>query len=194
MNFSLGTRRGFSLVELVIVLGVMIVASFFVIPFLYKVGSFGATSDKIETTTNQVTGKPETVIHVGSDAAVQAYLSNVQFQSKFDYKAQSPNSYGPAVQFTQVATPFTGTGAGGTKDTALFGTGPSGDEAVTQMLNAAWESGGNMYYATNGTSYFIAEKQQEDNYWCIDSTGAAKVETETPTADGDGTTFTCSQQ
>jgi hypothetical protein len=117
-----------------------------------KKSSASGLTNKVGVITDPKTGQPETTIYARSDIAVKSYLQNAQLQAEFDYNSQTPKSYGPPVAFSSSSTtnPFTGTGFFGSKGVSIFG-----DKSIAQVLNSAANTGGTIYYASNGTSYFL---------------------------------------
>ncbi len=101
----------------------------------------------------------------GNDAAIQSDLSAIQTQAEIFYGSNS-NTYG--------ATASTCTGTG-----SLWL-----DPTITKAINAAQTAAGNVQAVcgSNATQYAIGVQMNAPStksYWCVDSSGQAKQESET---------------
>lgn len=94
----------------------------------------------------------------GSDAAVKANLANIRAQAEIVYDGASPQDYATVCDNATVIAARTAAG------TAGGGTGVCNDVAGGWAASAELKSTN----VVNGTS--------ATDYWCVDSTGASKVE------------------
>lgn len=94
----------------------------------------------------------------GSDAAVKANLANIRAQAELVYDGATPQDYNTVCANATVIAAYTAAG------TAGGGTGVCNDAAAAWAASAALKSTN----VVNGTSGV--------DYWCVDSTGASKVE------------------
>jgi hypothetical protein len=73
-----------------------------------------------------------------------------------------------------------------------LGATTAGDATAENALLQAATQGGALFYGTNGTAYFVASGMKSvATYWCVDSTGNAKVEAVAPTSAAYGTNYVC---
>ena len=105
----------------------------------------------------------------GNDAAIQSDLSTVQTEAEIYYGGAGANSYGSQTWVT---------GA-----TCAAGAGMFSDPVIGKALAGADDANGSgsVGCASNGTTYVAAAAltTNTSTYWCVDSTGTAKLENTT---------------
>ncbi|NNM83704.1 type II secretion system protein [Candidatus Parcubacteria bacterium] len=106
----------------------------------------------------------------GDDAAVQSDLSTVQTEAEIYYGGAGANTYG-AADSTGTCSPAVVAGG------SLF----SNDPVIAKAIAGADSSnGGGTVTCNNTTTAYAMDAQLVTNtsdYWCVDSTGTAKLET-----------------
>ncbi len=103
----------------------------------------------------------------GNDAAIQSDLSTIQTQAEIYYGGAGSNSYGTQ---TWTNTTAVACSAGVFSDTTV-------GKALAGAYAANGSTSGNVGCAAGGTTYVVAAKlTSSSNYWCVDSTGTAKIE------------------
>jgi hypothetical protein len=127
----------------------------------------------------------------GMDASLKSDLTFFVDQSGIDYSEAGTYGTAPFTITDASSHPFTGTGTAGLSGVTLFGIGASGDAQIANVFSSVTNPTP-LYYASNGKAFFIAV-QLSSGYYCVDSTGSEKTVTQTPTASGDGSTYSCSQ-
>ncbi len=102
----------------------------------------------------------------GNDAAIQSDMATIQTEAEIYYGGTGANSYG-----TQTATFGSGSCTNGVFSDATIKKALSGADGVNGAKNVA------CYASADGTAYLAAaELTTGSNYWCVDQTGAGKIE------------------
>lgn len=119
----------------------------------------------------------------GEDAAIQSTLSNMRAQAELYYSTY--NNYGPAL--TQAACPSAAGPA------SIFASSTSGGlwTLVSGLNDRAGNANTSCTVGVSGASYAIAAKLKGTGAYCVDSTGASKLNTGATTAAGAITTGAC---
>lgn len=119
----------------------------------------------------------------GEDAAIQSTLSNMRAQAELYYSTY--NSYGPAL--TQAACP-TATGNGN-----IFASSTTGGlwTLVSGLNDRATNANTSCTVGASGVSYAVAAKLKGAGTYCVDSTGASKLNAGATTAAGAITSGAC---
>ena len=106
----------------------------------------------------------------GADAAIKANLANLRAQAAIYYDAQSPNSFSSSAAGPNLATCSTAS--------SLFA-----DSVVAGQIAAAGNAGGGFkscQVSIGGSASWAVSVQLKGlntNAWCVDASGAAKLET-----------------
>ena len=103
----------------------------------------------------------------GADAAVKAALSNIRAEAEIYYDNTS-NTYGAA--YTASACPSS-------SNTSMFWADAQIQAGLAQAASAGGGGMSGTRCATDGNDYAISIRLKSNtaNYWCVDSTGAAKI-------------------
>lgn len=143
--------RGFTLIELLVVIGIIGILSAVVLASL------------------------NTARFKGNDAAIQSDLATVQTQAEIFYGGTGSNSYGTANAVTAAGTSCSGATAGSLFTDATILKATEGADSVN--------GSGNIWCNNSTTAYAVISQMSADTtkYWCVDSTGTAKVEAAAPT-------------
>jgi prepilin-type N-terminal cleavage/methylation domain-containing protein len=103
----------------------------------------------------------------GANAAVKANLSNLRKQAEIYYDNQTPSGYGSA--FVAAACPSA-------SNTSMFWADAQIQAAISQAASAGGGGMPGTRCATDGTNYAVSAKLKSmPNYWCVDSSGAARI-------------------
>ena len=157
-----GGLRGFTLIELLVVIAII-----------------GILSAVVLASLNTARAK-------GTDASIKSDLNTVQTQAALDYDAY-PNGYTapativglPAAGSAVKTWTTTGCVAAGGVGVSPFGATTGCDlTAATALNQAASVTGGGIQVGYNAASYIVvaALTATSGTYWCVDSTGNAKLE------------------
>jgi prepilin-type N-terminal cleavage/methylation domain-containing protein len=114
----------------------------------------------------------------GADAAIKANLANIRAQAELVYDNTTPNGYGTAANASSCSAP---TAASLFADTTV----------LAAMTSATTTAGAAGVCSSSTTSWaaIVPLKATDATFWCVDSTGASKLETALE-LDGDGSTTT----
>ena len=167
-------QRGFTLIELLVVIAIIGILSSVVLASL--------SSARTRAT----------------DSQIKQNLSTVVKHAAFDYETY-PGSYGAPVAFSYVTlatlqTLPTPAGQPGAPGVSVFEVGATGDATGQGALIRAGITGGGLYYGVTTNTFFVAVPLTEiaNTYWCVDSVGASRRVTGTPTAAAYAT-YSCPQ-
>ncbi|HVS79556.1 MAG TPA: type II secretion system protein [Candidatus Paceibacterota bacterium] len=113
----------------------------------------------------------------GADAAVKSDLQSIRNEAEIFYDGVGNNTYGPALITT--ICPTTGS--------TMFVQDATIANAIKQATAATGKTVSDAFCGTDGSNqYVVVVPLKTSGYWCIDSSGQSKSETDEQVAGGSG--------